>query len=305
MSEKIITLFGGSGFLGRYVVRELAQAGYRLRIISRQPEQCAGLKTAGNLGQIAIIPGDINRPETFTSLLEGSWAVVNLVGILFEKRHRKFNAIHAQGAERLAKAAVHAGVERFIHVSALGVDKNTRSAYARSKLLGEKAVKAAFPTATILRPSVIFGAEDNFLNQFARLGRFAPALPLIGGGTTRFQPVYVGDVAAALTTCLKHPETKGNIYELGGPEVMSFKEILQFIGQHTHRQRPLMPLSFPLASALAWPMELLPKPPLTRDQVALLKHDNMVDRQALTFSSLNITPQAMEDMAPAYLAQHR
>lgn len=301
--HKVITIIGGTGFIGRYVVKRLAKSGYRIRVIVRNPDAALALKTAGDPGQIALISGNIAKPETLSGKLTGSYAVINLAGILFEKGGQSFNAIQANGAEQLAKMAANAGVERFIHISALGVDKASGSNYARTKLLGEKAVQAAFPTATILRPSIVFGAEDNFFNQFASLARFTPALPLIGGGKTRFQPVYVDDVAAAIEQILLRPESKGHIYELGGPKTYSFKELLKFITTTIYKSRALVNMPFGLASAVGAVNELLPHPIITRDQVKLLKHDNVVSPTAYTFAHLGITPHTVEAIVPHYLAR--
>ncbi|MDX2112182.1 MAG: complex I NDUFA9 subunit family protein [Alphaproteobacteria bacterium] len=300
----IITLIGGSGFLGRYVARRLAKAGYRLRIICRNPDAAAHLKTAGDVGQIALVAGNIARPETLKGKLDGSFAVINLVGVLFESGKQNFTALHAKGAETLALMAREAGAERFIQISSLGVDRAADSAYARTKLLGEKAVQAAFPAATILRPSVVFGAEDNFFNQFAQMASLAPALPLIGGGKTRFQPVYVDDVAAAVEASLNDETTMGETYELGGPRVYSFREILEYILRTTDRRRYLAPLPMALASMIGAASEILPRPPLTRDQVRLLKYDNIVSPGARSFAHLGITPTAVETIVPGYLARY-
>lgn len=303
MEQKIVTIIGGTGFVGRYVVRSLAKAGYRLRVIARNPDGALHLKTAGTVGQIVLMSGNLSRSESLAGKLDQSYAVVNLVGILFERGRQNFTHLHAQGAERLAQMAKSAGVSRFVHLSALGVDKAIGSQYARSKMLGEKAVAAAFPEATILRPSVIFGAEDNFFNQFAAMASLSPALPLIGGGRTRFQPAYVGDVAAAAEACLTRDDVLGKTYELGGPTVYSFREILEYILRATGHRRALMPLPFGLASLMGAVAELLPRPPLTRDQVKLLKYDNVVSPGAKTFADLGISPLSVDMVVPEYLAR--
>lgn len=303
MEQRVVTIIGGTGFLGRYVVRQLARAGYRLRVVARNPEAALHLKTAGDVGQIALIAGNLNDMSTIAPALKGAYAVVNLVGVLAEGGSQGFSRLHAQGAERLAFAAHIAGVQRFIHISALGVDKAQNSAYARSKLNGEKAVQAAFPNATILRPSVVFGAEDNFFNQFARMASLAPALPLIGGGKTTFQPVYVGDIAQAVETSLARADTAGETYELGGPHTYSFRQILEYILLLIGRSRLLVTIPFPLASLIGSVAQLLPRPPLTRDQVKLLKHHNVVGRDTKCFAHLGITPTAIEMVVPGYLAR--
>lgn len=307
MHGRIITIVGGTGFLGQYVVRELAKAGYRLRIISRDPQGAMLLKTAGDLGQITLTYGDLRKPETIAPQLAGSFAVINLSGILFEKWGQKFTQLHALGPEKLAQAAYAQGVERFIHISALGVDKATDSLYARSKLQGERAVQAAFPRATILRPSVVFGPEDNFLNLFARMMMIAPVLPLlIGGGHTKFQPVFAGDVARAVASALEKDEALGVVYELGGPEVFSFRQILEYIRTQTGRATRLVSLPFGAASFFAAFAELSPfRPLLTRDQVKLLQYDNVVSTRQSGLYDLGVAPTALEVIAPDYLARYR
>lgn len=302
MEQKVVTIVGGTGFVGRYVVKLLASAGYTLRVIARNPDAALQLKTAGDVGQIVLQRGDLADPDSLAGKIDYSYAVINLVGVLFESGRQNFTNLHAQGAERLAQIARAAGVPRFIHMSALSVDKARTSKYARTKLLGEKAVLTAFPEATIIRPSVIFGPEDNFFNQFARLATFAPALPLIGG-RTRFQPVYVGDVAKAIHACLARPETRGQVYELGGPQTYSFRQLLEYVLQVTGRKRALLPVPFGIASAVGTGAELLPHPPLTRDQVKLLKYDNVVSPGAKTFANLGISPTALEVVVPDYLAR--
>lgn len=306
MENQTVTIIGGTGFVGAYVVRSLAKAGYRLRVVSRNPEAALALKTAGDLGQIALLPGDLAKPESLVRHLQGAYAVVNLVGILFESGRQRFAALHAQGAEKLAQAAHALEVKHFIHMSSLGVDHAGASQYARTKAIGEKAVRAAFPESVILRPSVIFGAEDNFLNKFARLSCVSPALPLIGGGKTLFQPVYVGDVAEAIKTCIEAPAAAGKTFELGGPEVMSFRQVLEYILRTVDRRRILAPVPFPLAGLIAAFTEYMPDPfKLTRDQVRLLKYDNIVERGALTFATLGMHPQPLDLVAPDYLARYR
>ena len=305
MQQRIVTIVGGTGFLGRYVVRLLAADGYTIRVISRNPATAARLKTAGDVGQIVLMRGNLADPDSLAGKLDYSYAVINLVGIFFESGKQSFTALHAQGAEKLAQMAKEAGAKHFVQVSALGIDQAKGSAYARSKLLGEKAVMAAFPEATVLRPSIIFGPEDNFFNQFAAMACFSPALPLIGGGRTKFQPVYVGDVAKAVESCLMRPETMGEIYELGGPHVYTFKAILEYILRTIGKKRALVPLPFGLAAMKAAVLEILPRPPLTRDQVKLLQTDNIVSPGAKTFADLGISPTAVEIVVPEYLARFK
>jgi NADH dehydrogenase len=229
--------------------------------------------------------------------------VINLAGILFESGKQSFSTVQTTGAEKLAHMARAAGVEVFIQMSALGVEKASGSRYASSKLMGEKAVQTAFPTATILRPSIVFGEEDNFFNQFATIAGFSPVLPLIGGGTTKFQPVYVDDVAKAIEAALSNKNMRGKIYELGGPKIYSFKEILQFITTTIYKPRCLTTLPYGLANIVGFFNELLPRPMITRDQIKLLKQDNIVSANTLTFADIGITPQNVEAIVPHYLAR--
>lgn len=303
--QQVVTLIGGTGFLGRYAVRALVKAGYTVRVISRYPSLALQLKTAGHIGQVVLQKGDITKPESLEDKLVGSFAVINLVGILAESGRNRFSAVHTEGAAKLARLAKQAGVERFIQISALGADSQSESHYARTKAEGEQAVLEAFPGATILRPSIMFGHEDRFYNKFASMARFAPALPLIGGGKTKFQPVYVVDVAEAIVKSLELPSAKGQIFELGGPKTYSFKEILKFILEHTSRKTPLFPLPFTFASLIGAVIGLLPGAPLTCDQVRLLKKDNVVSPSAKSFKHLNITPVSAEQIVPAYLAPYR
>lgn len=303
--QRIVTVVGGTGFIGRYVVQALAKAGYTVRVISRSPALALRLKTAGHVGQVVLQKGNITKPETIADKLAGSYAVINLVGILAESGRQNFTNVHAKGAETLAKLAAQAGVTRFVQLSALSADAKHPAAYARSKAAGEAAVLAAFPRATILRPSVVFGPEDDFYNRFASLARFAPALPLIGGGKTRFQPVYAVDVAQAAVKSLELDSTAGQTYELGGPQTYSFKEILQYILETTRRRKTrLSEVPFFAASLLAKLTGWLPGAPLTADQVELLKRDSVVKQGALTFDDLGITPTAVEAVAPSYLARY-
>ena len=304
MASKTIAIFGGSGFLGRYVTKRLADAGYRLRIFSRNPKYAEHLRPLGAVGQISFEYANLNQPESFEHKLKGVDGVVNLVGVLFEKGRQKFTSIHAQGAERVAQASAHAGVEHLVHISALGVDKADRSCYARTKHAGEKAVLGAFPTATILRPSVVFGPEDNFFNLFATMSRISPALPLVRGGKTLFQPVYADDVAIAVLRSFTDSNTHGRIYELGGPDVMSFKEILRYMLDHLKKDRLLVPVPASIAHIIGSFGKLLPKPPLTTDQVTLLKYDNVVDEDALTFADLEIEATPVESIVPTYLDRY-
>ena len=301
----VVVIFGGTGFLGRHLVRHLAAQGYVVRVVSRQAARADYLKTMGNPGQIVLMSADLTRPESIAPVLSGATAVVNLVGVLFESGRQQFPSLHAQAPEQLAKLARAAGIKQFVHISALGVERAVNSKYARTKSMGEKAVRSAFPEATILRPSVIFGPEDNFFNQFARLATFSPMLPLIGGGKSKFQTVFVGDVAQAVGVALSDPDTAGKTYELGGPATMTLKEIYEYILKHTNRRACLLPVPFELAAMLALGTEWLPHPPMTRDQVRLLEMDNVVQEGALTLADLGIQPTHPDDVVPDYLARFR
>jgi uncharacterized protein YbjT (DUF2867 family) len=306
--DTLITAYGGSGFLGRHVIRALCKRGYRIRVAVRRPDLAGHLQPLGRVGQIHAVQANLRYPGSVEAAARGADVLINLVGILFERGRQRFDAVQSFGAEAVALAASAYGA-RLVHVSAIGADENAISSYARSKGVGEKLVFAARPSATVLRPSVVFGPEDDFFNRFASLARFAPALPLVGGGHTRFQPVYVGDVAAAVVEAVEGRTNSGSIYELGGPEVRTFKELLQYVLTVTGRKRLLVPLPFAVAEMQAWFLQFLPKPPLTPDQVELLKSDNVVSdaakREGRTLEALGIAPVAMEAIAPTYLWRFR
>ncbi len=306
MTEQLITVYGGSGFVGRHLIRRLAKTGARVRAAVRQPNLAGYLKPMGDVGQIAPVQANIRYENSLIRALEGADRVVNLIGILHETGRQKFDIVQAQGAGAIARAAKAAGVRKLVHVSAIGADENSPSHYARSKALGEALVREHFPSATIIRPSVIFGPEDNFFNRFAAMARLLPMLPLIGGGKTRFQPVYVGDVAAAIQRALNDPSTDGKTYELGGPRVYSFAELMQLVLAETGRRRLLAPLPFWVARLQARFLQLLPNPLLTVDQVRLLERDNVVSDGALTLSDLGVTqPSSVELILPTYLQRYR
>ena len=306
MTEQLITVYGGSGFVGRHLTRRLAKTGARVRAAVRQPNLAGYLKPMGDVGQIAPVQANIRYENSLIRALEGADRVVNLIGILHETGPQKFDSVQAQGAGAIARAARAAGVHKLVHVSAIGADENSPSHYARSKALGEALVREHFPSATIIRPSVIFGPEDNFFNRFAAMARLLPVLPLIGGGKTRFQPVYVGDVAAAIMRALNDPSTDGKTYELGGPRIYSFAELMRLTLAETGRRRLLAPLPFWVARLQARFLQLLPNPLLTVDQVRLLERDNVVSEGALTLSDLGVTqPSSVELILPAYLQRYR
>jgi uncharacterized protein YbjT (DUF2867 family) len=307
--ETLVTVFGGSGFLGRNVVRALAKRQYRIRVAVRRPELAGHLQPLGRVGQIHAVQANLRHPSSVEAAMRDSHVAINLVGILAEGGAQSFDAVQAKGAATVAKAASAVGA-RMVHVSAIGADENSLSGYGRSKAAGEKAVLAALPSATILRPSVVFGPEDQFTNRFAALARMSPALPLIGGGVTRMQPVYVGDVATAVADAVDGKTKPGATYELGGPEVLNLREIIEIILRITERQPMLIPLPFGLAKLQALFLQFAPGAlKLTPDQVALLRTDNVVSDAAkaagLTLEGLGIAPDSMEAIAPQYLWRFR
>ena len=309
MAGKLVTIFGGSGFVGRHMVRVLAKAGWRVRVAVRRPDLAGHLQPLGTVGQISAVQANLRYPDSVLRAVQGADAVINLVGILHESGRQTFRALQADGARIVAQACKHAGVGQLIQMSAIGADADMDADYARSKAAGEAAVLAAFPKAIILRPSLVFGPEDQFFNRFAAMARFAPALPLIGGGTTKFQPVYVGDVAKAAAVLLDGCGKPGATYELGGPDVADFAELMRFILATTGRSRPLVPLPFPVAKIMGRVMEMLPAPQLTSDQVTMLERDNVVSAEAIaegrTLAGLGITPQAYASIVPGYLYRFR
>ncbi len=305
MATRVVTVFGGSGFIGRYVVNRLAQQGWIVRVAVRRPSRAMFLKPLGDVAQITPIRAPLQDEPAIRDAVDGAQAVINLVGLLYEKGRQRFGEVHHLGARRIAEAAAAARVEHLVQMSAIGADSAAAADYARSKAAGEQAVRQAFPAAAIVRPSIVFGPEDGFFNLFAALAHLSPVLPLIGGGKTRFQPVYVVDVADAIVKCLVEPGSAGKTYELGGPRVYTFKELLELLLREIRRRRLLVPLPFWLASLEAAFLELLPVPPLTRDQVRLLKRDNVVGPDALTLADLGIEPTAVEMVLPTYLDRHR
>ncbi len=310
MTPSMVTVFGGSGFLGRHLVQRLAATGARVTVAVRNPESALFLKPMGDVGQITPVGADVRDGPAVAAAVQGADWVVNLVGVLYETRRQSFSAIHAQGAERIAKAAKAAGAKRLVHVSAIGANRHSSAAYARSKAAGEAAVAAAYPAATILRPSIIFGPEDDFFNRFAAMARVSVALPLFGGGETRFQPVYVGDVAAAVVKALTDEGTAGTTYELGGPRVYSFRQLMTLMLAEIGRKRILLPLPFFVADAMGAVLQSLPlpfgmAPPLTGDQAKLLRCDNVVSGDAPGLADLGIAPTACEIILPTYLDRFR
>ena len=309
-SSTLITLYGGSGFIGRHVVRAIAKTGARMRIAVRRPELCGHLQPLGGVGQINVVQANVRFPDSLIGPAEGADAVINLVGILFPTGKQTFNAVQDEGARHVAEVARTASARALVHVSAIGADKDATSVYARSKAAGETAVAEVFPAAVILRPSVVFGPEDDFFNRFGALARIAPVLPLIGGGPTRLQPVFVGDVAKAVVASLTGKAAAQAPYELGGPEILTLKQVMQRVLDYTMRRRLLVPLPFWLATVQAAFLQWLPTPPLTVDQVRLLRIDNVVSeaatRRGRTLQGLGITePIAIEAVVPDYLERFR
>lgn len=300
-----VTIIGGSGFIGRYVVRQLAELGCQIRVAVRHPDRALFLKPCGDVGQVTPIAVNIRDQASVDNAVAGADAVINLVGILHQAGAQNFAAIQAAGAGRVATAAKATGATHLVHLSAVGADSASRAGYASSKAAGERAVLAAFPTATILRPSIVFGPEDDFFNRFASMAMISPVLPLIGGGRTRFQPVYVGDVARAVVKALLRPDAAGQIYELGGPGIYSFRALLELLLRQINRRRCLVSLPFPIASLQGALLQLLPTPPLTLDQVRLLRRDNVVDPKARTFADLDIVPTPLDAVLPGYLDRYR
>jgi NADH dehydrogenase len=314
MTDKLAVVFGGSGFVGRNVVRELAKRGWRVRAAVRRPHHAQFLRTMGAVGQVQLQQTNVRYRGSIEEALKGADAVVNLVGILHQGGGQRFGAVQEGGAAAVAELAARHGVKQFVHVSAIGADAASNSLYARSKGAGEKAVREAMPGATILRPSIIFGLEDKFFNKFAAMAAMSPALPLFGGGKTRFQPIYVDDVADAICAALENPKAAGRVYELGGPRVYTFRELLELMCAETGRKRVLLPIPFALAAPIGLVGEaigLIPifSPPVTRDQIRLLKKDNVVgasgEEGVGTIADLGIRPASVEAILPTYMVRFR
>lgn len=317
-TNQLVTIFGGSGFIGRHLVRALANKGYRIRVAVRRPDLALFLQPIGNVGQIHAVQANLRYPDSVARAVEGSDAVVNLTGILTESGKQSFEAVHAQGAASVAQAAALAGVKRFVHMSAIGADPESPSLYARTKAAGEEAVLISVPDAVITRPSIVFGPEDSFFNRFATLARFSPVLPMVGDGSTRFQPVFVGDVAQAIARAVDGQAKAGTVYELGGPEVKNFRELLEYVLAVTQRKCLILPLPLGVARLQAGVLEalkyasfgLLPEALLlTRDQVSLLERDNVVSDAAVaegrTLQGLGVTPELIAAIVPSYLEHYR
>lgn len=308
-SPGLVTVFGGSGFVGAQVVRALAKRGWRVRVAVRHPGQAYDLKPLGDVGQIQPVRCDITRKDDVTDAMRGATAAINLVGILYETPSRKFQALHVDGSRQIAEACAAAGIDRLVQVSAIGANPESNAAYARTKAEAELAVRNVKPDAVVVRPSIVFGAGDDFLNRFAAMATVAPTLPLIGGGQTRFQPVYVGDVAEAIARAVVRIDAAGRTFELGGPSVMTFEAVLKLVLHETNRSRPLIPLPFPVARIIGKLAQLTAlvgiAPALTADQVEMLKVDTVVSPDAEGLEALDIQPTGVEAIAPAYLWRYR
>ena len=311
MTGKIVTVFGGSGFLGRHVVRALCRQGWRVRVATRRPHLAGDVKLAGDVGQVQLVQANVRNRDSIKRALENADAVINMVGILSERGSQSFAGTQSQGAKNIAQLAAEAGIMQFALVSAIGASSKSRARYASTKAEAEAATLAAIPTATILRPSILFGPEDGFFTRFAEMARMSPALPLIGAAT-KFQPVYVGDVAQAVANALAMPAAAGKTYELGGPRVYTMKELLQFILREIDRPRMLLALPLFVAGPMGYVIGALSRlnpffgPPLTGDQVQMLKSDNIVSPGFGTLADLGVTNlETVEAITPTYLWRHR
>lgn len=305
MKNKIITVFGGNGFLGRSVVQRLAQQGARVRVAVRNTDKANSLRVYGDVGQIMPIQVFLNDQKAIDAVCQGAHSVINLTGRLYEKKDSTFDAVHVEGAQAIAKACTKYNVQNFVHISALGADSKASSKYAHTKALGEKKVQKAFPNVTILRPSLIFGAGDHFFSRFASLALVSPFLTLVKGGQTKFQPVYVGDVAQAVIIALQNEKTQGLLYELGGSEIYTFKELMTLMLCYMGRQKALVPLPFFVATLMAKVFQFMPEPLMTPDQLKMLEYDSVVTKKAKGLKELGINAAHLEAIVPAYLACYR
>jgi len=304
MSGKLVTVFGGSGFIGRVLVQQLAKAGYRVRVAVRRPNSALDVKPLGDLGQVQLAQANVRNKASVEAAISDADHVVNLVGVLFESGKQSFGKIHDEGAGLVAEVAAAANVKSLVHMSAIGADAESDSKYAKSKTAGEKAVLTHFPNATIIRPSVVFGADDNFFNKFAAMAKSFRMLPVICGDT-KFQPVFVGDVADAIVSIISDETTAGKIYELGGPKAYSFRELLELVNKVTEQNVPLITIPVQMAYFQAFFLGMLPNPMVTIDQMRLLEKDNVVSEDALKISDLGIEATPTEAVIPNYLVLYR
>lgn len=306
--QNLVTVFGGSGFVGTQAVRYLAKAGWRIRVAVRNPNLAYKMRLLGDVGQIDVVQANLRNVPSLERALDGATVALNLVGLLYETGRQGFQAVHVMGAKNIAQVAKAKGVQRLVQMSALGADEHSPSKYGRTKAEAEIEVRAVYPGATVVRPSIVFGPSDGFFNKFAAMAQISPALPLIGGGKTLFQPVYVGDVGQALARMVTDPATAGQTYELGGPGTFSFRELLEKMLAETDQRRFLVPIPFPVATLLGKAGELtafLMAPPVTSDQVELLKTDNVVSGQYPGLTDLGVTPTTLESLLPTYLYRYR
>lgn len=306
--QNLVTVFGGSGFVGTQAVRHLAKAGCRIRVAVRNPNRAYRMRLLGDVGQIDVVQANLRDVPSLERALEGATVALNLVGLLYETGRQGFQAVHVMGAKNIAETARAKGIQRLVQMSALGADEHSTSKYGRTKAEAEIEVRSVYPGATIVRPSIVFGPGDGFFNKFATMAQISPVLPLIGGGMTKFQPVFVGDVGQALARMVTDPATAGQTYEIGGPGTFTFKELLEKMLMETGQRRFLAPIPFPVARLLGQVGELatfLMAPPVTSDQVELLKTDNIVSGQYPGLADLGVTPTTLESVLPTYLYRYR
>lgn len=306
MSIKQVTVFGGSGFIGRAMVQALAAEGYQIRIAMRRPELSDSIMTAGDVGQIMPVRTNLRMPQSVAAAVAGSQAVVNATGIFFQRGRQRYQSVHVEGARTIAAACTAAGVQRLVHVSGIGAEtQGTRNPFIRSKGEGEQAIIGGYETATILRPSVVFGPNDRFFNRLADIAAKAPFMPVAGSGKARVQPVFVGDVAAAAAAVLRRPETAKTVFELGGPRIYTYRELAALVLHVIGRDKPVIGIPAGLMKLAGFFAEFLPVPPLTRDQIDLMTTDNVVRPGAASFETLGIKPTAAEAILPMYLDRFR
>lgn len=313
--QGLVTVFGGSGFVGAQVVRALAKKGVRVRVAVRRPGRGYRMRMLGDVGQIEVVQANIRDEASIERALAGAEACVNLVSTLYHAGNQTFQALNVDGAKLVAQVAARRGITNFVQMSAIGADENSASEYARTKALGEAAVRSVIPSAVIIRPSIVFGQDDDFFNRFSSLAATLPMLPLVGGGETKFQPVFVGDVGAAIARVVTDPNCAGKTFELGGPSTYSFRELMELVVRETQRNRALVPVPWGVAGLIglagdiqAWAkgiIGLIPRPQLTRDQVELLKTDNVADSAAAGLAELGVQATALEPMLPTYLYRYR
>ncbi len=306
--QNLVTVFGGSGFIGAQAVRQLARAGWRIRVAVRNPAKAYAMRLAGDVGQIDIVQANVRNLPSLRRALSGATAAVNLVGVLRETGRQGFQAVQVMGARNVAEAARAEGVSRLVQMSAIGADAGSESKYARTKAEGEAAVRGIYPDAVIVRPSIVFGPQDDFFNRFAAMAQISPVLPLLGGGATRFQPVYVGDVAKAIARTAAAPEAAGQTYELGGPAAFTFRQLMEMMLAEIGKRRFLAPVPWPVARLMGQAGDIAGAfiaPPVTSDQVLLLKSDNVVSGACPGLAELGITPTTPEAVLPSYLYRYR